>query len=117
MSDVGDFAVSIRRTPTEVIVAVDGEVDLSTASLLREALGSIDEVDVAIDAAGLSFIDSSGLSVLVGAAKRLASAGHTLAVRNAPKSIRRVLEITSLDTIVRVETPELAGGGLLGSPP
>lgn len=74
-------------------------------------------MDVVIDATGLTFIDSSGLSVLVGAAKRLAADGRFLVLRNVRAPILRVLQITSLDTIVRVETLHVANGGLHGGAP
>jgi anti-sigma B factor antagonist len=112
MSVAGDFAVVMRRTPAEVVIAVEGEVDAFSAPRLREAISSLAPLsDVVIDAAGLTFIDSSGLGVLVGAAKRLGSAGHSLTVRNARSSILQVLEITSLDAIVTIEAPVLVEGG------
>jgi anti-sigma B factor antagonist len=112
MSLAGDFAVAMRRTPAEVVIAVEGDVDAFSAPRLREAISSVEPLsDVVIDAAGMTFIDSSGLGVLVGAAKRLGSAGHSLTMRNARSSIVRVLEITSLDAILMVESPVLVRGG------
>ena len=47
----------------------------------------------------MSFVDSSGLGVLVGAYKRLRKAGDgTIRIVGAQPSVRRVFEITGLET-------------------
>jgi len=55
-----------------------------------------------LDFAGVTFMDSSGLNVLVSAAGRGFRSDAVL-IRNAPVSIRRLLSITGLDDVVRIE--------------
>jgi anti-anti-sigma factor len=80
-------------------VTVRGEVDLATASdlesFVRSALGEAPD-GVVLDLAELTFIDSSGLRVLVALAKDAESRGTTLALRNLPRHAQRVLELTGL---------------------
>jgi ABC-type transporter Mla MlaB component len=67
-----------------VVVEVGGEIDLHSAPRLREELGRALESNtpprVIIDLAGVSFIDSTGIGVLVGALKRAREAKGELRV-------------------------------------
>lgn len=100
----GDLGVNVRRNGSGVVVAVCGELDSYAAPRLRGALMSATlKCDVVIDASELSFIDSSGLGVLVGARRHLAERGHTLAIHNVPPPIFRVMEITGLVDLLTVE--------------
>ena len=69
------MSINISTTPTNggCRVAVSGEVDVSNASALRDALDeqlSSGEGALAIDLADVPYIDSTGIGVLVGAAHR-----------------------------------------------
>ena len=54
-------------------------------------------VDVGVDLARVTFIDSSGLSVLVQARQRVDELGRRFEIRAASRPARRVLEISGLD--------------------
>jgi anti-sigma B factor antagonist len=88
------------------VVSVSGEVDLVTAEQLRHTLEEVIErsSDVVVDLARLSFIDSSGLSALVDAHRRAREAGGTLTIRNPTSMLRRLLEITHLETLLVVDS-------------
>jgi anti-sigma B factor antagonist len=83
----------------ECVLTVRGDVDLASApdfeTTLRTALDSSPS-SVTIDLAALTFIDSSGLRVLVSASKDAQSRGATLGLRNVPRHAQRVLDITGL---------------------
>src|SRR5256885_14432656 len=63
------------------LVKLRGELDLATAGDLEQTLAS-SLGNVEIDCAGLEFIDSSGLHVLVDVHKALERRGHRLGLRN-----------------------------------
>ncbi|MEA3075230.1 MAG: anti-sigma factor antagonist [Actinomycetota bacterium] len=89
----------------EALVQVAGEIDASTAPTLGEALEAAIDQDmrtVVVDAAGITFIDSSGLSVLVAAHKRLKAGGGELVVASASAPVRRLLGISGLDRVLTV---------------
>jgi anti-anti-sigma factor len=92
--EVGSVRAGERRT-----VTVRGEVDLATATdleaIVRSALDGAPD-GVVLDLAQLTFIDSSGLRVLVALAKDAESRGTALALRNLPRHAQRVLELTGL---------------------
>lgn len=101
-------------------VSVFGELDQATAPELR---GALDEAvanggAVCVDLSECSFIDSSGLSLLVETQRRLAEADRGFAVCCPRSEIRRLLELTGVDAAVGIfETREEAISSLgKGSP-
>lgn len=82
-----------------------GEVDLYTAPQLRERVAWAIEDGasrIVVDLADVSFMDSSGLGVLIGALRRLRERGGELAVVCGEGPVRRLLAITGLDRLFPV---------------
>lgn len=75
---------------------VTGEVDVSNASKLRDA---IDELlnqgvpSIDVDLSQVSYIDSTGIGVLVGAVHRASDAGLSLTASNPQRNVARVLDM------------------------
>ncbi|GGQ04151.1 STAS domain-containing protein [Streptosporangium pseudovulgare] len=94
-----------RAVGDAVVVAVEGELDLFTAPFLRDEIRDAIKLDgprLVLDLADLSFMDSSGLSVLI-EAWRLATAqsgGVRLAAPQTP--VARILRTTGLDRRIKV---------------
>lgn len=87
------------------IIDVAGELDLNTAPALRERID--DALDtgasrVAIGMTEVTFMDSTGLGMLVAALKRLQDRDGQLALVGIDGSPRKVLSITGLDDMVPV---------------
>jgi anti-anti-sigma factor len=74
---------------------VSGELDLLTVPQLREALAAVrgPSRDVVLDCAGLTFIDSSGLGLLLSIARTTNERGASLVLRTASPTVRRLLGI------------------------
>jgi anti-sigma B factor antagonist len=82
---------------------VDGEIDSHTAPKLASSMETLPDhaTTVVADFSGVSFMDSSGLRVLVEASARAAEAGSKLVILNSSAAIRRVVEISGLaDTLL-----------------
>jgi anti-anti-sigma factor len=76
-----------------------GEIDLATAPALASALEehiTSNPGDVKVDCSELTFIDSSGLAVLVTAASRLDSEGRELKLIALSEACRRTIEVAGL---------------------
>ena len=97
------FSVATEIDGDHAVVRVVGELDLETAPRLREELvGLVNRgvTELVLDLADLDFIDSSGLSVLIMALKRLRERGGELRLRSVPARARRVLEASGLDRAI-----------------
>ena len=79
-----------RREPGFAIVTVGGEIDIATVTRLREGLAELAATGCPLvaDLNQVRFIDSAGLSALVGAAKDAAAHGGSLHVVCARPTIR-----------------------------
>ena len=76
---------------------VSGEIDSHTAPRLAESLQVLpDHATLIADFSDVSFMDSSGLRVLVEASIRAADEGRRLVISNPTMAIRRVVEISGL---------------------
>lgn len=75
-----------------------GEIDAHTAPELAAHLDPLPGAsgDVVVDLAGVTFIDSSGLRVLVEAHHRSSESGRRLALRSPSPAVVRLLEISGL---------------------
>ena len=92
------FAYSVDRRDSHVTLHLTGEVDLAAAPGLESALDTVldDSDDVVLDIADVTFLDSSGLRVLVAAHNRCSETGKSLTLVNPSAAVSRILEITGL---------------------
>jgi anti-anti-sigma factor len=93
--------VEVPGAEGEVALEVTGEIDISSVAALRV------EIDRAIkraprtlilDLAGVQFMDSSGIAVLLTAAEQIG----LVEVRNPSEVIRRLIALTGLTDILRI---------------
>lgn len=85
------------------VVRASGEVDVSSAPELRAVLMTLPEssVKVVVDLSDVTFLDSTGLGVLVAAMKRFREGGATGSMHlvvTRPQ-ILKVLEVTGLTSL------------------
>jgi len=89
----------------ETVVSAAGELDVNTAPELREQLARLvgeGTRKVVVDLTNVSFVDSTALSVLVSALKRLRQADGDLELASPNPSVRRVFEITGLTRLFTI---------------
>ena len=98
---VSPFGVEVSGPPATPVVVVRGEIDVATSPQLRNDLNALvarGARDITLDFSGVSFVDSSGLGVLVGAYKRLREdEDGSVRIVGAQPSVRKVFEITGLE--------------------
>jgi anti-sigma B factor antagonist len=97
------FTSRTRFEEGQTIVAVCGELDLATVAQLYESLAPLIDAhprELTLDLAGLGFIDSTGLSLIVRTSKQLKEHEGTLALAHPTAPVRRVLEIVGLDQLL-----------------
>lgn len=80
-------------------LAVSGEIDVSNVDEFGERVTECLQtscVVLVMNMAGLMFIDSSGLRVIVDAVKRMRERDGQLQITNPPVVLRRIVEISGL---------------------
>jgi anti-anti-sigma factor len=92
------------QTRRVAVVAPSGELDISTAAELRHALLDACEAErlVVVDLARVTFLDSSGLGLLVAASRRMRERGASLHVANAQGVPLRAIRLTNLVDVLNV---------------
>jgi anti-sigma B factor antagonist len=96
-----DSRLEISSTPTGW--RVSGEIDAHTAPLLATAMTELPTGVVTLDVAGVSFMDSSGLRVLIEAATRARDGGGDLVIAHPTPGISRLIEISGLAGQLRLD--------------
>ncbi|HEX2805487.1 MAG TPA: STAS domain-containing protein [Kineosporiaceae bacterium] len=87
------------------IVRVTGEVDVNTGPKLRDhllALVAGGEHDIVVDLSEVSFLDSSGLGVLVMVHKRIRTAGGALRLAGCQPEVVSIFHVTALDRVMEM---------------
>lgn len=100
-----NFDVAERDEGGTPVLAVRGEVDVSTAPELRErllALAERGQTVAVVDLSEVSFVDSTALGVLVSGVKRLRSGGGDLRLVVTQPHISKVFEITGLTEVFSI---------------
>lgn len=91
-------------------IRLDGELDHHTAEELRElASTAIEEKDIrhiVLNLEQLSFMDSSGLGVILGRYKQIKQLHGEMVVCAVSPAIRRLLDMSGLFKIIRLEQTE-----------
>jgi anti-anti-sigma factor len=81
-------------------VVLTGELDLSTVEKVEQELQRIEgdgPTVVALDLSRLTFLDSSGLRLIVSADQRARKESRRFAIVRGPDTVQRVFSITHLD--------------------
>jgi anti-anti-sigma factor len=105
-----DFSVAVGHSRDIVTIAPAGEVDLVTAPLIADHLEAIAAGEVrhlVLDLEGITFMDSNGVALLLGAWRRAACEGWTLTIANTPPAVAGVLGICGL-----LDVLPLGGGAI-----
>lgn len=98
--DIGTSVVDGRT-----VVQVVGEIDVYTAPQLRERLDQEIEAgryDLVVDLSGVSFMDSTGLGVLVGRLKQIRLNDGSMRLVCAHDRVLKVFVITGLDKVFAI---------------
>jgi anti-anti-sigma factor len=103
--------LEVSEDSGRAVVRASGEVDLDSSSALRAALARLLVAGrhIVLDLSGVTFIDASGIGVLVGARRSAVRSGLTLALRRPSPVVKKVLEVTSVLRFIPVEPAQSAG--------
>lgn len=93
------FSATVSAESDRNTVVFSGELDLAGVESARQALDRAEEGDgmVVLDLSGLTFIDSTGLEVILRAARRAQETGRRLVVARPSEYVKRLFELTAID--------------------
>ncbi|MFT0727573.1 STAS domain-containing protein [Synechococcus sp. F70.1] len=103
-----NFKLRIRTAETPqgqklAIVPLEGRFDAKAASAARQLLQQVLDfgyTNLLIDMSAVTFMDSSGLGVLISALRKCRAAGGNLGLCCVPESVALVLRLTSMEKVL-----------------
>jgi anti-anti-sigma factor len=102
--------IATRRESQLVIVDMVGEIDVNAVARIRDTLGDLTKAaspQIIVNLAGATYIDSSGLGVLMAARRETLKGGGRLALCGMTKDVRMVLELTRLNKFFEIYDDEI----------
>jgi anti-sigma B factor antagonist len=100
-----ELDLRVQHHDDQAVVHVGGEVDLATCPQLRGLLAELVEQGIyhlVVDLEQVSFMDSSGIGVLMGVHRRLREHGGSLRLTAPTARVRRVLELTRVTEVLPI---------------
>ncbi|KKD07655.1 STAS domain-containing protein [Streptomyces sp. WM6386] len=102
MTDPSDETIAVGRS---LVARGSGEMDYVTEPVFgpqfKVLIARADRF-VVLDPSAVSFCDSAGLSVLLGGGRQADASGAVLVLACVPEPLRRILEMTGADQVLRV---------------
>ena len=105
--DLEPFAVDVHRRDDVAIVQPRGELDLATVETLRAALDDIKDAGrLVLDLRGLSFLDSTGLHLLMALHQRAQRDGFQLTLLAPAAPADKPIKLLGLDQALPFAAPD-----------
>ncbi|MFB1044140.1 STAS domain-containing protein [Streptomyces chrestomyceticus] len=101
---MADPSVETTISGRSLVARVSGEMDYLTYPVFRERFNELigrGERFIVLDLSGVSFCDSAGLNALLGARRQAETVGAVLVLACVPDPLRRILEMTGADHVLR----------------
>ena len=92
--------VAAKKESNNLVIFLIGELDEYTRSAIDKALDGYKSADIIFDLSGLTFMDSTGIGVLISKYKQLKGADSRLYVRKPSKSIDKIFNMAGLYSIM-----------------
>ena len=103
------LTITVESVDDLPVIRAESELDLSTVPEMRPVVTEVTERQpraVVFDFRGISYMDSSGLGILVSAKKRLgADQGEVVLITEQP-AVLKALSLSGLDQIIRIFSSE-----------
>lgn len=107
-----NLEIRVEQLDNDQILKISGEVDAFTAPKLRDAIIPLTEkenTNVIVDLSDVSYMDSTGLGVFIGALKSSRGNGSSLKLQGLTDRVERLFQITGLSEIIDIQS-EVRGG-------
>ena len=94
----GLLEIVVEGDGDELVLRLVGELDLGSVPTLRSCLDNVagDVRTVVLDCAALTFLDSTGIGLVIRSQRELNERGGQLVIRSPKSHVRKVLEVTQV---------------------
>jgi anti-anti-sigma factor len=94
----GSFSISSHRLEHGIVIELFGDVDLATAPIAEEELRRAESSEelIVLDLQSVSFMDSTGIRMVIGADQRLRERGGTLRIVRVPHQVHKLFELVGI---------------------
>jgi anti-anti-sigma factor len=101
------FTVSSHRVGSSEVIEVAGELDLATAPKLEEVLDRMLVIphEIVVDVTGLTFVDSSGLRLLLRASELV---GGRIQLKGCSTRITHLLDIAGISAAFNIDNGRIS---------
>ncbi len=100
-----DFGVATTQAGKHAVAEVTGELDVYTAPALEELLGDLvdaGKVDIVVDLTGVTFMDSTGLGLLIKVLKWTREHDGSLRIVANTEKVLKVFRVTGLESVLSI---------------
>ncbi|HEY5585792.1 MAG TPA: STAS domain-containing protein [Ruminiclostridium sp.] len=101
-----EFKVLKKLVGDDTKIVLSGEIDIYTSQSFKSELNDVvnaSKGDLFIDCKELTYIDSTGLGILVGALKEIRKDNNDIYICNLKDNIKKLFLITGLDKLFKIE--------------
>jgi anti-sigma B factor antagonist len=112
--------ISVERHPGAVLVRITGELDLAAKPQFEECLKGLSNeksAELVLDLREVTFIDSTGLRMVLDLWEHSRENGFDLAILPASQTVQRAFELTGLDGALPIVDRALPLDGKASSQP
>lgn len=92
---------------------LSGEIDHHTAKTIRfeidAAINANQPFKTVLDFSAVTFMDSSGIGLVMGRYKVMQGIGGTVCIQNPPSHIRKVMQLAGLDKLAYISNTKVGG--------
>jgi len=108
--------VHVKKSGNVAILFLQGRIVNGETAIVRNAMNSLtDASTVVLDLGRVNAIDAHGLGVMLQLREEAETRGTEFRLVNVTKLVRRILEITRLDSVFEINSkPEILAGGCFG---
>jgi anti-anti-sigma factor len=103
LSRLGELTVSSEREGDVHTICLSGELDLATADGVARELARVEASDarsIVLDLTGLTFMDSTGVRLMLSASARSRADANRLTMLRGGAAVQRVLELCGVDHLL-----------------
>ncbi len=99
--------VTLQSQNTTLVAALSGELDHHSIRSIREEIDTAISTQLpaclALDFHDVTFMDSSGIGLILGRCKLMGGLGGTTAILNPPPHIKRIMRLSGIDRLAQIK--------------